>query len=246
MDHRAQGRCSAIVRSAMACGMALVLGLGAGFAAAQASRQLAPGFSGLPPNAKVLVAPLDVELYSISAGGIPEPRADWTTTALTNMKKELGRLRARYQGETVELDERSADDFGELLSLHAAVARSISIHHVSGGAMALPTKGGQLDWSFGDAMKPLQEKTGARYALFVWVRDSYASGERVAAMALAAVLGVGLGGGFQQGYASLVDLESGRVLWFNRLARASGDLREPEKAAETVDALLAGFPGPAK
>ena len=108
---------------------------------------------------------------------------------------------------------------------------------------ALPTKEGKLDWSFGDALQPLQQTSGARYALFIWVRDSYASAERVAAMVLMAALGVGLSGGTQQGYASLVDLETGRVLWFNSLARASGDLREPAKAAETVDALLLGFPG---
>lgn len=243
MDRRVQARPSRAVRALVACSAALVLGLSAVSAGAEDAKHLAPGFSGLPPSAKVLITPLDVELYSISAGGVPEPRADWTSAALANMKKELGRLRERYKGETVELDERTADDFGELLALHSAVARAINIHHVTGGAWALPTKGGKLDWTFGDAMKPLQEKTGARYALFVWVRDSYTSGERAAAIALAAVLGVGLGGGFQQGYASLIDLETGRVLWFNRLARASGDLREPAKAAETVDALLAGFPG---
>ncbi|MDH5208955.1 MAG: hypothetical protein OEW34_09975 [Burkholderiaceae bacterium] len=222
---------------------ALAFVLAAAGAGAEEPRNLAPGFTALPQNAKILVAPIDVELYSISAGGVPEPRADWTSTALGNMKKELGRLRERYKGETVDLDERAADDFGELLALHSAVARSISLHHAVGGMWALPTKNGKLDWSLGDALKPLQDKTGARYALFIWVRDSYASGERVAAMVLMAALGVGLGGGVQQGYASLVDLETGRVLWFNRLARASGDLREPAKAAETVDALLLGFPG---
>jgi hypothetical protein len=129
-----------------------------------------------------------------------------------------------------------------LLALHAAVARSINLHHGIGGMWALPTKNGQLDWSFGDALRPLKHKSGANYALFIWIRDSYASAERVAAMVLMAVLGVGLSGGSQQGYASLVDLDTGRVLWFNSLARASGDLREPAKAVETVDTLLAGFP----
>ena len=59
-----------------------------------------------------------------------------------------------------------------------------------------------------------------------------------------AVLGVGTGGGMQTGYASLVELETGRVLWFNQLQRASGDLREAEKAAETIDTLLKNFPVP--
>jgi hypothetical protein len=59
-----------------------------------------------------------------------------------------------------------------------------------------------------------------------------------------AVLGVGVSGGTQTGYASLVELETGRVLWFNQLLRASGDLREAEKAVETIDTLLGNFPAP--
>jgi len=212
-------------------------------AAAQSNRSLAPGFSALPAGAQILVTPVDVELFSISAGGVSEPRADWTAAAQAHMTKELLRLRERYKDETVELGSGAADELAELLSLHTAVARSINLHHGIGGAFALPTKNGKLDWTFGDALRPLRDTSGARYALFVWVRDSYASSERVAAMVLMAVLGVGLSGGSQQGYASLVDLETGQVLWFNRLARLSGDLRDPAKASETVDVLLEGFPG---
>ena len=72
--------------------------------------------------------------------------------------------------------------------------------------------------------------------------DSYTSGERVAAMIVAAAFGVGLRGGQQVGYASLVDLNTGNVVWFNLLRRVSGDLREPERAKESLDALLRDFP----
>jgi hypothetical protein len=120
------------------------------------------------------------------------------------------------------------------------VARSIAIHH--DGPLKLPTKEDRLDWTFGDSLRPLQQASGARYGLFTWVRDSYASPERVAMMVGLALLGVGISGGFQTGYASLVDLETGQVLWFNKLMRGFGDLREPAKAAESVNALLAGFP----
>ncbi|MDP1069070.1 hypothetical protein, partial [Klebsiella pneumoniae] len=87
-----------------------------------------------------------------------------------------------------------------------------------------------LDWSFDDALRDLQARSGADYGLFIWVRDSYASAERKLAMVGLALLGVGLTGGMQMGYASLVDLNSGKVLWFNRLARGSGDLREAKEA----------------
>jgi hypothetical protein len=79
------------------------------------------------------------------------------------------------------------------------------------------------------------------------VRDSYASDERKAAMVAIAILTLGraaLTMGVQTGYASLVDLNTGRIVWFNQLMRGTGDLREPEKAAETIDALLREFPVP--
>jgi hypothetical protein len=84
--------------------------------------------------------------------------------------------------------------------------------------------------------------------LFTWMRDSYASGERKAMMVGLALLGVGLSGGVQVGYATLVDLETGQVLWFNQLVSASGDVREEKPAADAVNSLLTGFPGaePAK
>jgi hypothetical protein len=99
-----------------------------------------------------------------------------------------------------------------------------------------------LDWSLGDAVKPLKAKTGADYALFTWIRDSYASGERKATMIALALIGAISTGGEQTGYAPLVDLNSGRVVWFNDLRRMSGNLRDEKAATETVETLLQGFP----
>src|SRR6267142_4289749 len=209
------------------------------------SMNLAPGFRNLPKGTKVVVMPLDIELYSISAGGVPEPKADWTELAHKNFRDALI-ARQGIQGiELVTLSERDADDFSDINALHGAVARAISLHHFGPPLYHLPTKEGKLDWSLGEAVRVIKEKTGADYALFSWVRDSYASGERQATMAIVAVLSLGRyvpGGGLQNAYASLVDLNSGRVLWFNRMQRNAGDLREASKAAGTVDALLDQFP----
>lgn len=211
-----------------------------GVALAQDARNLAPGFTGLDAGAKVVIAPIDVELFSVSAGGVLEPKAEWTEAAQRHMKAALHQRAVTLGLGSHELASDKADEFAELLNLHAAVARSIAIHH--NGVLKLPTKEDKLDWSFGDTLRPLQAATGAKYGLFTWVRDSYASGERVAMMVGLALLGVGVGGGAQTGYATLVDLDTGRVLWFNQLRRASGDLREAAKATESVDVLLAGFP----
>jgi hypothetical protein len=236
--------CARLSRAVASAALAFCLSSLGSAALAQTAntKNLAPGFTQLAKEAKVVLMPVDVELFSLSAGGVPEPKADWTAAALQHMKEAMG-VKTRKMGvNTSPMDEAAADEFAEQVGLHAAVARSIALHHSLGGPWQLPTKEGRLDWTFGDAMKPLQAKTGARYALFVWVRDSYASAERKAAMVAMALLGIGLTGGAQVGYASLVDLETGQVLWFNRLARGSGDLREAVPAAESIDALLAGFP----
>lgn len=219
--------------------VALLMWGAAGMAAAQ-SKHLAPGFAALPKGAKVALMPADIELFLISAGGVMEPKADWTEAAARHFKAALLEKNRTLGLASVELAESDADELAEMNNLHGAVARAIAMHHF--GELALPTKEGKLDWSLGEGVGVIKAKTGADYALFSWLRDSYASDERKAMMIGLALLGVGIGGGAQVGYASLVDLSNGRVLWFNRLLRMSGDLREPDKATETLNTLLEQFP----
>jgi hypothetical protein len=202
---------------------------------------LAPGFKSLLPGAKVALMPLDVELFSISAGGVLEPQADWTGKALAHMRTALRERKDMAKVEFVDVEENADDAIEELNRLHGAVGNAVAFHHF--GPFSLPTKEKKLDWSLGSDVQAIKQRTGANYALFTFVRDSYASSERVAAMVVAAIFGVGLGGGMQVGYASLVDLDTGNIVWFNRLLRGSGDLREIEPARESVKALLVNFPG---
>jgi hypothetical protein len=209
------------------------------------SKHLAPGFEHLPKEAKVVLMPPDIALFSLSAGGVLEPKADWTEAAVRHFRAALLERQRKLGLGTIELSEDQADELAEVNALHAAVAQAIELHHF--GPLALPTKEGRLDWSLAEAVRPVKEATGADFALFSRVRDSYASGGRKAMMVAGLlILGPrhysGPGGGRQMGYASLVDLNSGQVLWFNSMMRRTGDLREPDKAADSVEALLAQFP----
>ena len=210
-------------------------------AQAQNSRNLAPGFATRPVTSTLVVVPVDLELFAISGGGVMEPKADWTEVAGQHFKSALESTRQLAMSKVVRLTESDLDELAEINALHGAVAQAIFLHHMLGYSK-LPTKNDQLDWSLGDAVKPLKAKTGADYALFTWVRDSYATAERKVAIVAMALLGVGVAGGAQLGYASLVDLNSGRVVWFNDLRRGRGDLREAKDALETVETLLKGFP----
>jgi hypothetical protein len=204
------------------------------------SRNLAPGFDSLPKGSKVAIMPTDIELFSVSGGGVLEPKADWTEAASRFFREALLKKKQSLGLDSVEISERDADDLADVNALHGAVARSIGMHHF--GMFKLPTKDGKLEWTLGESVQVVRKASSADYALFSWVRDSYASAERKAAMVALALVGVGIGGGMQVGYASLVDLKTGQVVWFNQIVRGSGDLREASSAAETLDSLLDKFP----
>jgi len=211
------------------------------------ARNFASGFTAPAPGAKVVVLPVDMELFSVSGGGVLEPRADWTDAAQKHFRSALMARKEVVGANVHELKETDVDALGQLNALHGTVAEAVFVHHML-KMPALPTKNDTLDWTLGDAVQPLHERTQADYALFFWVRDSYASPERKAAMVAMTVVGALLGvaivpaGGQQIGYASLVDLRTGRIVWFNNLARGSGDLREAKSAEETVQVLLTTFP----
>lgn len=195
---------------------------------------------------KILLMPLDVELAELSAGGLAEPRADWTEQANQHMDASLREINAQRNLNLLDYDEEKLsserrDEIIQILKLHGIVGNSILLHQYM-QPYALPTKAGKFDWGLGPSVIRLRQETGADYALFLWVRDSYSSGARVAVQIFAAALGVGIPGGIQIGFASLVDLQTGEVVWFNRLARGVGDLRAPAAAHETTTTLLSGLP----
>ena len=167
----------------------LLLWVGAGVALAQSN--LAPGFAKLPPNSTIALMPVDVELFEISAGGVIEPRADWTAAATKNIMADLRARKVKLGARATEITGEQDEAIEALNNLHGAVSRAIVVHHF--GRLKLPTKDGKLDWTLGPDAAKLREKSGADYALFTWVRDSYASAERKAMMVVGALLGVGHG-----------------------------------------------------
>ena len=190
---------------------------------------------------RIVVMPLDVELSQLSAGGLAEPHAEWTDAALKHMRAALD-AEAKVRNVTlVDFEsERGAPEDREtsvdLVKLHRAVGGAVMVHQYLG--LALPSKEGKFDWSLGPSVAAISRAHDADYALFLFVRDSYATAGRVAVIIVGALLGVGVPGGSQVGFASVVDLKTGDIVWFNRLIRGYGDLRTPDAAGETVKALV--------
>jgi hypothetical protein len=205
----------------------------------------------------VVVIEPDIELSLITAGGLPEPRKEWSDAArrlyplaVKNLISGKGAAQKPDYDVPDNLDPNSRQ--GQILRLNQAVAFSIAQYSVTGSVLATkkdPKTGKVLmDWSLGEGVVELQQATGADYALFTYVRDSYSSGGRTAlrifAMLAGAAVGsyVDIGGGQQIGVATLVDLRTGQVVWHNVMAKQSGDLRDEKGTKATVDQLLKGLP----
>ena len=84
-------------------------------------KNLAPGFSRVPSGSKVVLMPIDVELFSLSAGGVQEPRADWTQSAQKFMAQALIKMKESMGLQSSQMTESQADGVAKLLSLHGAL-----------------------------------------------------------------------------------------------------------------------------
>lgn len=203
----------------------------------------------LPVQGTVVLVEPDIELAEVLAGGMTEPRREWTAAARQLYSQAAREVLAR-EGIGMQPDYLLPPEVGpddrrrQLLLLNQAVSMSILQFSQTQNAQALRNKHGRFDWSLGPGVSVLREATGADYALFTYIRDSYTSGGR-AALRIAGLLLLGgdIGGGMQVGLASLVDLRTGQVVWHNVLIAQSGDLRTLAGARETTTKLLKGIRG---
>jgi hypothetical protein len=222
------------------CASALALS-GCTHTETQVSKSAAIGWTA--PTKRVLLVEPDVKLGELDAGGSIEWRADWSKTGTGFVAQDIkGTLAAR--GIDVSESGTLTDPHEvQLVKLHDAVGGAILLHTINGGgAFKLPTKSDPLDFTLGPGVKDLRDKFGADYAMFVTVRDSYTTTGRAFLMLGMAALGVGISGGQQAGFVTLVDLRTGNVVWFNWLTSQNGDLRTPKPAQEVVDNLMKGLP----
>jgi hypothetical protein len=211
-----------------------------------------------PPQGdyKLLVLRPDVTVGSLTTGGMVEPRAEWTEQARANIIAALKAQQAARGGNVTIIEHRNAlpgvseQELADVERLNFVVDESIVEHKYLGDY--LPTKRGRgLDWTLGADAVRLGQKSGYDYALFLHAEDQVASTGRIAlgivglAGCIVGFCAPNVGGAEQLDYASLVDLKTGEVVWFNVVDAASqvpgikfGDLRTPQGAQQMVERLL--------
>ncbi|MDH7972305.1 hypothetical protein QH494_08940 [Sphingomonas sp. AR_OL41] len=196
----------------------------------------------------ILVMRPDVQVGQLQTGGAIEPNADWTAAARTHLDEALTATSKARGIDLRPIGASSADSdrlVADYEALHRAVATAIIVHKIVGAK--LPTKKDKFDWTLGPGAQKLGELSGANYALFFYGRDNFASSGRKA-LQVAGMLGCLVGfcviasGGQHDYYASLVELSTGNIVWFNLMRGSEGDVREGPGAQAMVDAILSSMP----
>lgn len=237
-----------VVRAlALACAMITAPAL------AQEKAAVKPGFS-MPANktVRILVFRPDVKVGSQSAGGVVTPNAEWTASARTLLGEALSASFAGSKAEIVfmpELEGNEAMMLADYRALFSAVADTVLQHRLFKGDR-LPTKKTGFEYTLGSGVSRLGESRGGDYGLFVTTNDAFGSTGRkmlqIFAMGVAGATGFGGGvtSGEHVGYAGLIDLRTGDLLWINADYKMGGDVREADGAAKRVKQLLEDFPAP--
>ncbi|WP_341208377.1 hypothetical protein [uncultured Sphingomonas sp.] len=240
-----------VKKARLAAGMVLAACF-AQAAVAQEHTALKAGFE-LPAHSgkKILLFRPTVRVGAQSTGGMFEPNADWTDQARANLDGALAARQAAL-GNTVIVAPTAFGDEARLVEEYQALFGALSqavIQYQFFPGNRLPTKkrenkAGVFDWSLGSGVAALPGAKDADYALFLYNKDAYGStGRKI--LQVFALLGPGIAvkSGEHAGYAGLVDLKTGDVLWLNADMAMGGDVRTADGAQKRVGQLLEGFPG---
>ena len=200
-----------------------------------------------PGSARIILMRPTIRVGAQSTGGMTDPNADWTNQAVANIGRALGEAQSKLGSEVITYDEGM---FGEspvtsqYSNLFSTVADSVIEYQFFVGNR-LPTKkhNKSLEWGVGPGLAQLRSLRGADYALFINTRDDYGSTGRKVLQVVGAMAGVGITSGVHIGYAGLVDLKTGELVWLNADRQMGGDVRTPEGAVKRVGELLKGVPG---
>ncbi len=236
------------MRRSVFAGMAASAALAACATPSEPSVRLHPQYKERLGGAKsVGVVPPKVVVFELGAGGVREPKDDWSAAARTNVSTAVVKsLRgAGYDAKLLEPAADVKDDLDEVRLLYEAVAPSI-VYATYG--QKFPAKVQKFDYSLGDVSK-LLDRLGVDVLAIPYGSDEISTGGRKATqavgMAVAALLGVGA---VQRSGVTFVNLaivdRSGAVVWFNvRGAGGSYDLRDLASAQEMVGRLVQDLPG---
>jgi hypothetical protein len=167
-----------------------------------------------------VILPPEFVVYQRSVGGT-EAVPEWTEAAkhnLTAAAQTALSTDARFRlVNTPQVDAANSELFREHVELFKIIALNLDGVVKPGGKPWQEVRD-HADFHVGDGLKFLQTQTGARYALVIaGAQIKQTGGSIFAQVMLAGLTGVYVPGGGTYLFCGLIDLQDGRVSWYNSL-----------------------------
>jgi hypothetical protein len=206
---------------------------------------------GSRPLQQIVLLPVDVDVYEMSAGGVKEEVPEWSSTAETNIRNAL--LVSKGSGgkccvtRPVDTSSLTANE-REILEEHLALFNTVATNAVWATLpynAAWHFKAEHFDYTLGDGLGFLKEKYGLDAGLVITGEDVVSSSGRKTTAVLGAMFGIAIPLGHSMLIGGLVDFSTGDVLWMNHVISAAGqdDLRDPASCIELAKSLMKEYPG---
>jgi hypothetical protein len=195
---------------------------------------------------KILLLPPQMFVAELSAGGVIQKQDDWTREANENL---LGGAETyfRENGQQLEavrlpkLDAEEAETVESHIGLYDRLAYAIYIYG-RGQDSGWQHKKTEWDYTLGDGLAFLREKTGADTALIFTGADIISSSGRKAAFVAGLLLGVVIPTGQSFITVGLADLKTGEIRWMSYDQSMLLDSRNPEAVKELVRDFFKTYP----
>ena len=207
----------------------------------------------LTDASRIMVIPLKIEIFQISAGGVREKMDAWSGQGRTNVmaaiQQELEKrpmLNIKTFNESL-ISQAQRVNFDQTQALFDVVSFSIWMHSYGSGPNFFADKAENFHYSLGTEIRDLTDDVDV--LLLCHCYEHVPSTGKKAIDAGMVVLGL-LGGVFLQPATSatvlnlaLVDADSGTIIWYNQFTGGGrADIRNPIEATAIIQALLQDFP----
>lgn len=194
---------------------------------------------------KIIILPVSTTVRKLTAGGVVVAVKDWEDNVKSNVRHAIAHF-AQQSGKykiiaMPELNQQEKLTIAEHIAL---------FNRVGGAALSIPEvkawseKHKHFDYSLGSGLSFLKKKTNADAAMIVYVRDIISTGGRkFAAFAGLALVGAFIPLGYSSVAIGIIDLESGDLLWINRVRSKSLSFRRLEDAKLHMANIMIMYPG---
>ena len=194
----------------------------------------------------IMVAKPKVSLALLTAAGTRDPKVEWSDNAQKYLSEAVNKalIDKAYKTNAIDVDQIANSEAVQVIKLNSSVISSIAMNS---GLLKLPTKT-TFDWTLGEGAALLVPQgtdpaSAPRYLLFIEASGAYSSGGRAAMAVFAAAAGTAIPLGYQVVTASLVDLKTGKVIWYENNFVGSGvDIRTAEGATTQITTLFKKLP----